>query len=212
MKDLYGRQMFCTDQLVPSFPSPSLLAGLQSGGSPAAPALHGHGVHRDRRPEIGARHRPSLRPARESLDAAVQEEEGRRDPHPGRLEQRQQPSVGARIQLPSDGHRRSGQGVRRHLPPRVRLARVPAGGAAQDGHQARARHAAVRPAGLRQDADRAADREGAERARAEGGERSRDPEQVRGRVRSEYPRAVRRRGEGAGGNGRQQRSAHHHLR
>ena len=153
-----------------------------------------------------------MRAAGEGEHAAVQEEEGRGAAHPGRRQQRQQPPVRARLQLPGDGHRRSGQGVRRHLPPCVRVARVPARGAAQDGHQARARHAAVRPAGLRQDADRAADRQGAERARAEGGERTRDPEQVRGRVGGEHPRAVRGRGEGAGGDGRQLRSPHHHLR
>lgn len=66
--------------------------------------------------------------------------------------------------------------------------------------QARERHPTIRPPGHGQDADGAADRQHAERARAQDRQRPADTRQVRGRERGEYTTAVRR-GRGGGEEG-----------
>lgn len=113
---------------------------------------------------------------------------------------------------PPSQHRRPRRRIQPNISTGVRQPAVPAAHRPAARHQPRARHAAVRAAGVREDAHRAADRQGAQRPRAEDRQRAGDSGQVRGRERAENPRSLRGGGEGAGRRRGRLHAAHHHPR
>mmetsp|Transcript_50573 Transcript_50573/g.149143 ORF Transcript_50573/g.149143 Transcript_50573/m.149143 type:complete len:285 (-) Transcript_50573:1257-2111(-) len=148
----------------------------------------------------GRHHRGGL-PAGPLREAARAERQGAAAQH-----------LPARLQLRGARHRRPLEGVRRHLPPRLRRPRLSSSRRSRPGHQPRSWHAALRSAGHREDAHRQAAGQVPQGSGAQDRQRPGDFEQVRWSGGGEHPESVRGCGEGAEAGGRELAAARRDLR